>query len=118
MTAIDPTKITTAAERAAAELAAARDDMMLMPQQLLTGLVAEGWITEAEGEAWAEGNGLPAIALTMIAAMPEAERFPAKVKMLRMDTIRRVDPLVIALAYAKGKVDAEIDTFFTTYAGT
>lgn len=94
----------------------ARGAMVLTPQQLLTGLVADGWITAAEGLSWAEGNGLPLAATTLIASLPSAEQFPAQVKLLRMETIRRTDPLVIALAYAEGKTDAEIDTFFTTHA--
>ncbi|AVO36591.2 hypothetical protein [Pukyongiella litopenaei] len=95
---------------------AARSDMILTPQQLLTGLVADGWITAAEGLAWAEGNGLPAAATTLIASMPASEQFAAQVRLLRMETIRRTDPLVIALAYAEGKTDTDIDTFFTTHA--
>lgn len=101
----------------AAKLAARRATMSLSPRQLLIGLMTEGWITSAEAEAWAMSNGLPAAVEAVIAALPEAERVPARITCLRMGVAERTDGLVAALAAASGKTDAEIDTFFETYAG-
>jgi hypothetical protein len=82
--------------------------------QLLIGLVAEGWITEAEGEAWLEGR-IPAAADLLIATLPEGQRFAAKARAARPSAVLRTDPLVIALAASQGHAD-DLDRFFTTYA--
>lgn len=84
--------------------------------QLLIGLVAEGWITEAEGEAWLAGT-LPGTVLLVIDGLPEGQRFAAKARALRPSEVLRGDPLVAAMGAAAGKTEAEIDTFFRTYAG-
>ena len=83
--------------------------------QLMIGLVSEGWITTAEGEAWLTGT-LPAPVLALIGTLPEAQRFPAKARALRPTIVERTDPLVSALGAAQGKTDAQLDTFFRTYA--
>ena len=82
--------------------------------QLLIGLVAEGWITEAEGEAWLEGR-IPAAAEALIATLPEGQRFAARARASRPSTVLRNDPLVIALATSQGHAD-DLDGFFATYA--
>ena len=81
--------------------------------QLLIGLVAEQWITEAEGEAWMNGT-LPAGLLALIGQLPEEHRFPAKMRALRATTVPRQDPLALMMATALGKED-DLDAFFTTY---
>ena len=83
--------------------------------QLMIGLVAEAWITEAEGEAWLSG-ALPAAVLTVIDGLSESQRFAAKARALRPSEVLRADPLVSAMGAAAGKTEAEIDTFFRTYA--
>ena len=83
--------------------------------QLLTGLVTEGWITEAEGGGWLVGT-LPAPVLAVIATLPTNQQFAAKARAIRPSAVVRADPLVAALAAAEGKTSAEIDAFFTTYA--
>lgn len=114
---IDVTRTQTSKDaEAAATLSEQRAVMVLSFSQLLIGLVAEGWITEVEGEAWLTGNSLPAAATTLIGSLPTEQQFPAKARMLRMSEALRTDPLVTALAALEGKTDAEIDTFFTTYA--
>ncbi len=95
--------------------AAARTTMTLSFAQLLIGLVAEGWISEAEGDAWLAGT-LPAGVLALIATMPQAAQFAARARAIKPSYIVRLDPLVIQLAQAQGKSDAELDTFFLTYA--
>ena len=84
-------------------------------RQLLIGLVAEGWITEAEGDAWLAGT-IPAAASALVASLPEAQRFAARASIIRPSVILRADPLVAALAVAESKTEADLDTFFITYA--
>ena len=84
--------------------------------QLMIGLVTEQWITEAEGEAWLAGT-LPGTVLLVIDSLPEGQRFAAKARALRPAEVLRADPLVAAMGTAAGKTEAEIDAFFTTYAG-
>lgn len=93
----------------------ARKSMTLTFAQLLIGLVAQGWITEAEGEAWLAGT-LPAAVLAVIATLPAPAQFAAKARAARPSIIERSDPLVAALGAAQGKTDTELDAFFTTYA--
>lgn len=83
--------------------------------QLLIGLVAEGWITEAEGEAWLAGT-LPTAVLLVIDSLPAGQRFAAKARALRPSEVLRSDPLVAAMGTAAGKTSAQIDAFFQTYA--
>jgi hypothetical protein len=84
-------------------------------RQLLIGLVAEGWISEAEGDAWLTGT-IPAAASALVASLPAGERFAARASIIRPSVILRADPLVAALAAAESKTSAELDTFFITYA--
>jgi hypothetical protein len=83
--------------------------------QLMIGLVSEGWITTAEGEAWLTGT-LPAPVLTLIGTLPAGQQFPAKARALRPTIVERTDPLVSALGAAQGKTAAQLDDFFQTYA--
>ena len=84
--------------------------------QLLIGLVAEEWITEAEGEAWLAGT-LPAPLLALISTLPAEQQFPAKARALRPSEVLRRDPLVETLRVAQGKTSEELDAFFATYSG-
>lgn len=93
-----------------------RASMRLTFAQLLIGLVAEGWISEADGEGWLEGT-LPAAVLGVIASLPPEARFPARARAIRPSVIERTDALVGLLAASEGKTPEEIDAFFTTYAG-
>lgn len=83
--------------------------------QLLIGLDAEGWLTTAEAEAWLDGT-LPAPVNALIASLPADQRFAAKARAKRPTVVERLNPLVIGLAAATGKTDAELDAFFQTYA--
>lgn len=84
--------------------------------QLLIGLVAEKWISEADGEGWLTGT-LPAAVTAVIAALPVEQQFAAKARALRPSEVLRSDPLVAAMGAAAGKTSAEIDAFFRKYAG-
>lgn len=92
-----------------------RMNLKLSFAQLMIGLVTETWITEAEGDAWLAGT-LPIAVLTVIDGLPEGQRFAAKARALRPSEVLRADPLVTAMGTAAGKTEAEIDTFFRTYA--
>ncbi len=83
--------------------------------QLLIGLDAEGWLTTAEAEAWLDGT-LPAPVNALIASLPDDQRFAAKARAKRPTVVERLNPLVIGLAAATGKTEAELDAFFQTYA--
>lgn len=83
--------------------------------QMLIGLVAEGWITEAEGEAWLTGT-VPTAVSTLIGQLPEGQRFAARARAVRPSTVLRNDPLVLGLAALEGKTDGQMDAFFTTYS--
>ena len=100
-----------------AKLAARRAAMRLTPRQMLIGLMAEGWITPAEAEAWATSSALPASVEGLIASLPEGERVAARITCLKMSVAERSDPFVAALATIEGRTPAEIDAFFTTYSG-
>lgn len=93
-----------------------RARMRLSIAQALIGMVAEGWITEAEGRGWAEGNALPDAAEALIAQLPEGQRFPARARLLRASTFERADPLTDALGEAAGLTPEQIDAFFETWA--
>jgi hypothetical protein len=82
--------------------------------QLLIGLVAEEWITEAEGEAWLAGT-VPAAVSALIQTLPQAQRFAALARAVRPSVVDRSDPLVVALGAANGKTPEQLDQFFTTY---
>lgn len=96
-------------------LLAERAAMTLSFAQLLIGLVAEGWLTEADGEGWLAGT-LPAAVLAVIDTLPNEQRFAAKARALRPSQVLRTDPLVGALGAAAGRGEVEIDAFFRTYA--
>jgi hypothetical protein len=83
--------------------------------QLLIGLVAEGWITEAQGDDWLAGK-LPPPVVALIGALPADRRFAAKARAARPSVVLRSDPLVNALAQARGLTAAQLDAFFATYS--
>lgn len=81
--------------------------------QLMTGLVTEEWITEAEGDAWLDGN-LPQPVLDLIDGFPVAQRFGVKARAKRFITADINDPLVVQMATLQDKVE-ELPAFFNTY---
>lgn len=91
-----------------------RQTMRLSFAQLVTGLVAEGWITEAEGDAWLQ-NVLPATVLALISTLPVEQRFAARARASRPSEIDRMNSLVQGLAVLRGKTPDELDQFFITW---
>jgi hypothetical protein len=92
-----------------------REAMRLSFAQLLIGMVAEGWVTAAEGRAWRDRVSLPAPVVALIDSLPEDQQFAAETKALAPSIVLRLDPLVVSLGAATGKTEAEIDTFFLKY---
>ena len=82
--------------------------------QLLIGLVAEAWITKAEGEAWLVGT-LPAPVLALIGGLPANQQFAARARATTPSVVLRSDPLLNALGALQGKSAAQLDQFFNTY---
>lgn len=91
----------------------ARQTTQITFAQLLIGLVAEGWITEAEGDAWLSGTP-PAPVIALIGQLPAGQRFAAKARAIRPSVVSLSDPLVQALGVMQGKT-AELPAFFNTY---
>lgn len=83
--------------------------------QLLIGLVAEGWISEADGEGWLGGT-LPGPVIALIGSLPAEQQFPAKARALRPSEVLRNDPMVVMLGALQGKTPAELDAFFVKYS--
>lgn len=82
--------------------------------QLMIGLVAEAWITEAEGTDWLVGT-LPAAVTVLIGSLPEEQRFAVRAKAARFTVAELNDPIVQALAAANGKEQWQLEAFFNTY---
>lgn len=96
-------------------LQAERAGMQLSFAQMIIGLVAEQWITQADGEGWLAGI-LPPTVIATIHLLPQAHQFAAKAKATRPSYVARLDPLVEMMALAQKRTPAEIDAFFRTYA--
>ena len=83
--------------------------------QLLIGLVAEGWISEADGDAWISGR-LPDAVSAVISTLPKEQQFAAKARALRPSEVVRTDPLVNTLAVSQAKNAEAVDAFFAKYS--
>lgn len=97
------------------EQALVRSFMRLSFAQLLIGLVAEGWITQAEGTAWLAGTP-PAVVNALIAQLPAEQQFAALARAVRPSEVLRLDALVVDMGQAAGKTPEELDIFFQTYS--
>ena len=100
---------------ARARLEAQRSRMRLSFAQLLIGLVAEQWITEADGDGWLTGVLPPSVEAT-INLIPADQRFAARARAARPSEVMRLDPLVQRMALVQKRSDTEVDDFFRTYA--
>lgn len=113
--AIGLTRVVTPSPTLEEILATARLSMTLSFAQLLIGLVTEAWITEDEGDAWADGV-LPTAVTSLIATLPQDQQFAARTRAKKATEILRLDPLVELLGLAQGKTAEELDQFFINYA--
>lgn len=96
---------------------------VITPMQLRVQAAAAGWISESEAEAWQDGGTLPSVVSAVIGALPEGERFAARMRVKGMTTVERQNPLLAAVAAAAiearegtapsaAEVQAELDAFF------
>lgn len=81
-------------------------------RQIMTGLALAGWITEQEAIDALSTGARPAAVEAVISSLPEEDQFDALTKWIGFTEAYRTDPLVLALAAAEGKSEAEIDDFF------
>ncbi len=85
--------------------------------QLLFGLVTEGFITEAEGNAWLVNRVLPASVEGAIGGLPGPQQLLARARALQPTEILFSDPMVQMMGAAQGKTPEELDQFFRIYSG-
>jgi len=91
-------------------------------RQAVIGAVTDEWITEAEGDAWAQRNDIPQIVKDYIASLREEAQFAARATAYTMTEVYRMSAMMIAVASLAmpGKTDQEVsdalDTFFQTYS--
>lgn len=85
-------------------------------RQFAQQLAVLGTITEAEALAWAARGELPDAIEGAIAALPEAERFAARMLLASATTYERAHPLVPALGGLLGYDEAEIDDLWRAAA--
>lgn len=85
-------------------------------RQFAQQLAVLGTISEAEALAWAARGDLPAAMETAIAALPEAERFAARMLLSSATTYERAHPLASALGGLLGHDEAQLDDIWRAAA--
>lgn len=80
--------------------------------QFITACAMLGHINEVEAEAWVAKNAIPAAAQQVIAALPQAEQFPARLRVLGMTEAVRQDPFLLFVLQVLGLTSAEADDLF------
>lgn len=97
-----------------------RAGMSLSRRQMLIALATEQLITPAEAEAWATSNSLPNAIETMVSGLSDPlARMAARITLASFAVAQRLDPMVPMLAAVAPVplTDAQLDAFFTGYAG-
>lgn len=117
-------------EAAAAEAVELGDDLPFEPapepfelplgaisdRQFAQQLAVRGTITEAEALAWAARGDLPEAMETAIAALPEGDRFAARMLLSSATAYERAHPLVTVLGGLLGYDAAAIDDLWRAAA--
>lgn len=85
-------------------------------RQFAQQLAVLGTITEAEALAWAARGDLPSAMETAIAALPEGERFGARMLLSSATTYERAHPLVPVLGALLGYDANDIDDLWSAAA--
>lgn len=112
----------TADQRAAAQAAidafVAPDPVphVISDRQFFQQLAAVGIITAEEALAAVGPGEIPAAMLTMVAALPEADQFPARMLLTGATQFDRSHPLVPMFGAAFGWTGAQVDAFWTAAA--
>lgn len=86
--------------------------LIISDRQFFQQLATSGIITVNEALAAVGPGDIPVQMLTIIDAMPEAERFPARMLLAGATQFDRTHPLVAAFALAMGWDQAQIDGFW------
>jgi hypothetical protein len=84
----------------------------ITPLQLWLTAVEFGFLTPAEAELAASGNGLPVPLVNAINLLPEEQRPLARIIVFSADVVRRDSPIIAALGTVLGLTTAQIDNFF------
>lgn len=87
----------------------------ISPRQFYIGLADEGEITQAEALAAIKGT-IPAALLSLIEQLPEANQFPAKMKITGAVEFERDDTLTEAIRVLYEWTPEQTDTFWTACA--
>jgi hypothetical protein len=80
--------------------------------KLILGMVADGLITAAEGEAAAANTAIPALIAGVFATLPPTQATEARIRWASMAICDRANPLVNAVAAAGGLTSDEMDYLF------
>lgn len=79
--------------------------------QIVTILIEDGLLTEAEGTAWMAGI-LPTAVSTLIDGLPSDQRVYARLRAARPTDVRATDPLILALAAGMQADEAAVIDWF------
>lgn len=81
-------------------------------RQFAQGLAVQGYITTAEALAWVGPGTLPAVFETLLAGLPPAEAFQARMLLTGATEFRRHHPLVDVIGTTNGWSPEAIDDFW------
>ncbi|ARQ56880.1 hypothetical protein Kim5_CH00772 [Rhizobium sp. Kim5] len=98
-----------------ADIVIARSDKLLPDiscRQFFQQLALDGIIPEAEALAAVSAGVLPTDIEAIVASLPPAEQFGARMLLSGAQTFHRKHPLVPVFAAAIGMSDSELDTFW------
>lgn len=79
--------------------------------QIVTILIEDGFLTEAEGAAWMAGV-LPTAVSALIDTLPADQRIYARLRAARPTDVRAADPLILALAQGMQADEAAVVDWF------
>lgn len=93
-----------------------RPAMQLTRRQVFIGMAASGLITAPEAIAAASIGKPPATVEAAFLLMPAADQTAARITFGAFQTAYRDDPMTALFQVTAKMTDAQMDTFFTTYA--
>lgn len=84
-------------------------------RQFYQQLAVEGVISQDEA-LWALSGQIPAVLISLVLQLPEADQFAAKMHLSGSATYERNHPLTAAIGAAQGKTSEQIDAFYQAAA--
>lgn len=93
-----------------------RQAMQLTRRQVFIGMADAGLITAPEAIAAAAIGTPPAAVEAAFLLMPPAQQTPARITFAAFQTAYRTDPMTALFQATAKMTDAQMDTFFATYA--